>query len=180
MMTLFAFGVTQALAQPVVSDSVAFQEARSVAPTQWEKLAYLSGAVLVYSGIDYVGYNLTRNDKTALVGYRIFQVMMQAALSWLLYDQVGLPTAIGFNLIWWTFGCDFTYYGYSELFNPGGKWESRGALSANVMGNHATWAYWTPIGIMRGMKRNQPIAGSTLVAQSLIGAAIGVSVSLVF
>ncbi len=148
--------------------------------TKLQKVLYLTGASLLFAGVDYVGYNLTKKNSTALTIYRIFQIAMQASITWFLYKELGLPTAIGFNIMWWTFCDDFLYFGYAELFNPGGSWESRGNLEKNVFGNHATWAYWTPVGISRGMKRDQPIAGNTLLAQALIGAAIGVTITISF
>ena len=159
--------------------SSAQQDSAQVKP-KWQKALYLTGASLIYSGIDYFGYNATKNNSTSLIIYRIFQIATQGAISWFLYDQLGLPAAIGFNLIWWTFGDDLLYYGYAELVNPGGTWESRGALRNSVINNHTTWAYWTPIGISRGIKRSEPIAGDALIAQSLIGAAIAFTITLTF
>jgi hypothetical protein len=149
-------------------------------PSRLEKTAWLLGASVLFAGFDYVGYNLTRNHPTALKVYRALQVLTQSAISWLLYDQMGLPTAIGFNVIWWTFGTDFIYFGFAELVNPGHPWESRGDLGRGVMSNHCTWAYWTPIGIARGMRRNDPIAGNTLVAQALTGLALAFTITLTF
>jgi hypothetical protein len=143
-----------------------------------DQLLYILGAGLIYAGIDYVGYNLTRSNATSLAIYRVFQVGMQAALSWLLYEIAGLPAAIGFNVIWWTFGWDFLYYGYAELFNPGGGWDSRGYLKAGVLNNQCNWAWWTPVGITRGMSREKFIAGNTLIAQSLIGTALAIGITL--
>ena len=145
-----------------------------------EKILFLTGASLLYAGLDYVGYNSTRYDPTGLLCYRVFQVAMQVAISYFLYKEFGLPTAIGFNIIWWTFGDDLLYYGYASLINPGGKWESRNSFPDNVMANHTTWAYWTPLGILRGMNRSRPIAGNTLLAQALLGAVIGITVTVTF
>jgi len=163
----------------LISTTSSGQQDSLHAKPKWQKVLYLTGASLLYSGIDYFGYNATKKNSTTLIFYRIFQVAMQGAISWFLYDQLGLPTAIGFNLIWWTFGDDLLYYGYAELVNPGGAWESRGALRSNVMNNHTTWAYWTPIGMARGIKR-EPIAGDALVAQALMGAAIALTITLTF
>lgn len=149
-------------------------------PGALEKSVWLLGASVLFAGFDYVGFNATRQHPTALKVYRVLQVLTQSALTWLLYEQMGLPTAIGFNLIWWTFGDDFLYYGYAELVNPGHPWESRGDLGRGVMSNHCTWAYWTPIGIARGMRRNDPIAGNTLVAQALTGLALAFTITLTF
>ncbi len=163
-------------------DSLSFPQKGATANrlSQEEKLLYLFGASVVYAGFDYVGFNITKSNPTALTIYRVLQVATQAAISWLLYDQVGLTTAISFNVIWWTFGDDILYYGYAELFNPGGGWESRGAFRNSIIGNQCTWAYWTPIGITRGIDRKKVIAGDTLIAQSLIGAILAVSLTLSF
>jgi hypothetical protein len=149
-------------------------------PTVCEKLVYLGGASLLYAGVDYFGFNYTKQNKTQLVMYRVFQIMMQGAITWFLYDKLGLPTAIGFNLIWWTFGLDFLYYGYAEVVNPGHPWESRGDMQGGIFDNDATWAYWTPVGILRGMRRDDGIPGDTLVAQSVIGAVLGIGITITF
>ena len=149
-------------------------------PGALEKTAWLLGASVLFAGFDYVGFNATRQNPNALKVYRVLQVLAQTAISWVLYDQVGLPTAIGFNLIWWTFGDDFLYYGFAELINPGHPWESRGDLGRGVMSNQCRWAYWTPIGIARGMRRDDPIAGNTLVAQALTGLALAFTITLTF
>ena len=145
-----------------------------------EKLAWLTGASVAFAGFDYVGFNLTKRNPSSLIAYRVCQVLFQTGVSWLLYEKLGLPAAVGFNLIWWSFGDDFLYYCYAEVLNPGGHWESRGNLRNNVMRNHVTWAYWTPLGIMRGMKRSRPIAGDALLAQSLIGLSLAVTITISF
>ncbi len=154
--------------------------ARAALPRTWEKVLYLAGASVLYAGIDFVGYNLTKGNEKTLLGYRIFQFLMQAGITYALYEICGWPTAVSFNLLWWTFGLDILYYGYAEAVNAGGDWEHRGNFRANVMGNKATWAYWTPVGIARGMKRSEPIAGSTLVAQSLAGLGVALTVTIAF
>lgn len=147
-------------------------------PGAGEKALYLTGAALGFALFDYVGYNLVRNSDTGLPIYRVVQVLTQLGVSWLLYEKVGLPTAIGFNLIWWTWGLDAIYYGYTELINAGGSWERRGAFQRQILGNHCTWASWTPVGISRGMDPKKPIAGDTLIAQSLIGAVLAFTITL--
>jgi hypothetical protein len=149
-------------------------------PAILTKLLYLGGASLLYSGIDYVGFNATNRNPTALGIYRVCQVLMQGAITWFLYEKLGLSTAIGFNLIWWTFGDDFLYYTYAEAVNPGAPWESRGAMKASIFGNQCYWAYWTPVGLSRGASRHKVIAGDTLLAQTLIGAVLGISITIAF
>ena len=168
-----------ALAQNADSSSATHIACGAVeAPGTLERLLWLAGASVAYAGFDYIGYNATRNNPSALRAYRVTQVLMQSAISWLLYEQVGLPTAISFNLIWWTFGMDFLYYGYAEIINPGHPWESRGDFGNGVLANRCGWAYWTPVGISRGMKRGKPIAANTLIAQSLVGLGLAVTITL--
>jgi hypothetical protein len=145
-----------------------------------EKVLYLTGAALAFGLFDYVGFNLARDNSTTLILYRVLQVMVQAGVSWFLYEQVGLPTAIGFNILWWTWGLDTIFYGYTELFDVGGSWRGKGVFQSDIMGNHCTWASWTPVGISRGMDPEKRIAGNTLVAQSLVGAVLAFTVTLSF
>ncbi|MBR9978975.1 MAG: hypothetical protein KFH87_12890 [Bacteroidetes bacterium] len=148
--------------------------------TAGARLLYLTGASLGLALFDYVGYNLVRGNPTTTPIYRVIQGLVQAGVTWLLYEQVGLPTAIGFNLIWWTWGLDAIFYGYTELFNVGGTWKGRGVWRGDIMNNNCTWASWTPVGIARGMDPEKPIAGNTLVAQSLIGAVTALTITLTF
>ena len=148
--------------------------------TPLKKVLYLTGASVVFSGIDYLLYAPALRNSTTLMMYRVFQLALQSAITWFLYDQLGLSAAIGFNLIWWTFGHDLLYYGFAEIFNPSGGWDGYDSFRDEFMGNKITWAYWTPIGISRGMKRNRPIAGDALIAQALIGASLAFTITLTF
>ena len=164
---------------PVSAMAFPHEEISNVEVPAGTKLLYLGGAVLGFSLFDYVGFNLVRYSD-ALPAYRVLQTLVQAGITWFLYEQVGLPTAIAFNVIWWSWGADVAYYGWTELFNAGGTWERRGAFQKQIMENHCTWAWWTAVGVARGMKRDEVIAGDTLVAQSLIGAALAVTITLTF
>jgi hypothetical protein len=144
-----------------------------------EKALYLIGASAAFSTIDYFGYNLTKNEQgVAPVTYRVFQVLVQAGLTYFLYEKCGLPTSIAFNLIWWTFGNDFTYYGISELVPAGGQFEGRGTWGSFARSGGPGHAYWTPVGLLRGFQRGEKIPADTMIAQSIIGAVIGMSITI--
>lgn len=162
----FVMGVSDTLANDGRTDS--------------EKLLYLAGASLGFALFDYIGYNLVRDNPTTTPIYRVVQKLIQLGISWVLYEELGLPTAIAFNLIWWTWGLDAIYYGYTELFNVGGAWSGRGAFQADIMNNNCYWASWTPVGIAQGADGKKKIAGDTLVAQSLIGAALAITLTVTF
>jgi hypothetical protein len=141
-----------------------------------EKAAWVGGSTVLLGVYDYVGYNLSHRNPTTLTGYRISFYLLQAALTYILYEKFGLPSAIGLNLIWWTFGVDMVYYAICEL-NPHGSdaWAGKGSWASDSRSGigHANW---TPIGLLRGGRGR--IAGDTIVAQSLAGAAIGISISI--
>jgi len=130
------------------------------------RLPVLAAVCMAYALLDYLGYNLTRHDARLLRRYRAAQAAMQVALTAAAWLLASAATAIAFNMIWWTFGEDILYYAFAAMFNPGGRWESRGNFRRYVLGNQCTWAFWTPIGLLRGMDRTKRIAGSTLIAQA--------------
>jgi hypothetical protein len=178
---LSAFVVSLLMLHPSVAQKASTDSAIAVVKmTQLEKVAWLAGASVAYAGFDYVGFNLVRKTSTPKLIYRMLQLGVQAGITWFLYEKCGLPTAIAFNLVWWTFGDDFIFYGFTEGLNVGGSWLGRGIYHENISSNQTTWAYWTPIGILRGMSQSRPIAGNTLVAQSLTGAALSLLITINF
>lgn len=145
-----------------------------------EKAAWVAGSVVALGVYDYFGYNLTQDRQPALTIYRISFVLAQAGLTYLLYEKFGLPSAIGFNLIWWTFGVDMVYYGVCEMNpDPGGTWPGRGAWAAESR-EGLKFAHWTPVGLLRGAREGDPIARNTIVAQAVVGFALGISISISF
>ncbi len=161
-------------------DSLAATEDADESLMAGERLLWLSGAALTYSLFDYIGFNMARTDDATLRLYRVIQVLVQAGITWLLYEQAGLPTALSFNVMWWTWGMDALYYVYTDMFDAQGHWERRGSFERFILGNRCTWASWTPIGMLRGMDKSKPIAGDTLIAQMLVGAALGFTITLTF
>lgn len=142
------------------------------------KVLYLAAATAAFAMFDYICFNLVRVNGAALRIYRLVQVLVQLGITWLLYGAVGLPTAIAYNVVWWTWGADAVYYAYTALFNAGGHWERRGAFTKNILGNRCTWAWWTPVGIARGMSKTTPIRGGVILAQSLLGVLLALALVL--
>ena len=152
------------------------------APDEQDRLLYLGGAAMGLALFDYIGYNLARasGEHGNLVVYRVLQGLAQLAVSWLLYEKLGLPSAIGFNVPWWTWGLDAIFYGYTELFNVGGSWSGRGAFASDILGNNCYWASWTPVGLAQGADPKKKIAGDTIIAQSILGAILAVTITVHF
>ncbi len=142
-----------------------------------ERTAYVLGSSLAFSLFDYVGYGLVRKNNQAPLSYRLLQVSVQAAISYFLYKQCGLSSAITFNLMWWTWCDDISFYGWGNLLNPSWPpWENR--THNGLMGRQIDWAYWTPIGLTRPWK--SLIARDVLVAQAAIGFSVSIGYLLGF
>jgi hypothetical protein len=147
-------------------------------PSDGVKVLYLAIATAFFALFDYISFNLVRTISTALRIYRLIQVLVQLAITWVLLRTVGLPTAIAYNVVWWTWGADALYYVYTAIFNAGGHWERRGAFRKYVLGNRCTWAWWTPVGVAKGMSKKTVIRGDVLIAQSLIGVILALALIL--
>lgn len=138
--------------------------------TKLERVSYVIGASLAFSLFDYVAFNAvvfapSNTDHSVPFAYRAVQASVQTALSYFLYKQVGLSSTVSFNLIWWTWGDDFGWYGWCNLINPAAPWYNRSFNGLQT--NGITWAGWTPIGLLR--KQKTVISRDVLVSQSVIG-----------
>ena len=95
--------------------------------------------------------------------------------SYLLYDQLGLPSAVAFNMMWWSWCDDLGFYGWANAIDPprppGSEWENRDFNGLKQ--NHITWAYWTPIGLLR--PKGAVIARDALIGQAAVGATISIA-----
>jgi hypothetical protein len=139
--------------------------------TRLTRYEYVVGATLAYSLIDYYGFNIIGTEWHAKSVYRVLQVGIQTAITYFLYKELGLTSAISFNLIWWTWGTDLTYYGWANALNSF-AWEGR--KHTGLMSREIDWAGWTPIGLLR--PRHSLIARDALVAQAIIGFSVSMAI----
>jgi hypothetical protein len=102
-------------------------------------------AVLVFGVVDYVGYPWFKKIERVWI-YRIFQTALQILIVYLLWFW----PAVAFMVIWWTFGCDFVFYGCCEWL-PLKGWPGKGSFDSDAMSGFY-WAWWTPIGLVREEK----------------------------
>lgn len=109
---------------------------------------------------------MTARNPEALKVYRVGQVAVQTVITAHLYQSEGWQGAVAFNLIWWTWTCDYAYYGWAVTLNPSAPWENR---SYNGLQNKITWAYWTPIGLAH--RKGEPLSRDVLTMQALMGLA---------
>ena len=139
---------------------------------QSKKQLTIIGASAGFALYDYVGFNATHTNRTALISYRASQLALLSATTYILGKAYDWKAGAGFLVMYWTFTDDFLYYAWGRMLQV---WERNGF--SGVARNGATWAYWTPIGLLRGMKRNKAIAGNTLVVQSLVGLSFGMAIN---
>ncbi len=146
--------------------------------TSLKRIEYVIGGSLVFSLADYIGFNLVKTPHGPGFLYRCFEATEQTAISYFLYKTCGLSSVIAFNLIWWTWGDDLAYYGWTNLFNPSSSalnttdWENR--TNSGLRLTDIDWAGWTPIGLTRPQGSN--IARSTLIAQAVIGFSVSMAI----
>jgi hypothetical protein len=57
------------------------------------------------------------------------------------------------------------------VVKKGSSWDGAGSFR-NVLDDKVTWAWWTPVGLLRGGKNDRPIEGRTLLIQSGVGLAV--------
>lgn len=125
--------------------------------------------VVVFSLFDYFGFNISLKRKWADYSlfnkYRVVQFIFQILLSVLLFLLSGWQSVLAFNFVWWTWGCDFLFYLFCEVFNYG---NDRGNFRKEVMGNNVQWAWWTPYGLLF-TKKGDVIKVNILIVQSVAG-----------
>lgn len=140
--------------------------------TRIERIGYVCGASLAFSLFDYVGSNATKTNNTARAFYRALEFSAQTAITYFLYKNCGLNSAISFTVIWWTWGDDIAYYGWAYAINPKRPWEGR---NFNGLQSHGiSWAWWTPIGLTR--KKESLIDKATLMVQAMLGFSISIAI----
>jgi hypothetical protein len=145
--------------------------------TRLKRVEFVVGASLAYSLIDYVGFNLLKVAHNSSAGYippvwyRFFQGAVQAAITYCLYKEFGIKSAIAFTLMWWTWVDDWGFYGWGNLLNPPYPWVDRATA---YIPDALYGASWTPVGLVR--KNNKYIPSNTLVAQAVIGLSISIAI----
>jgi hypothetical protein len=162
----------------IAMNSPARGQDTTASKSKLDRIEYVGASGLTFSILDYVGFSLVRKgNNQAPVWYRLLEGTVQTAISYLLYKECGLSSAISFNLIWWTWGLDFGWYGWANLLNPStnfanGRWENRSWNG--LQGREISWAGWTPIGLLR--PRGSLIARDALIWQSILGFAISITI----
>lgn len=135
---------------------------------------------IAYALIDYLGYGIVQDEQhNASLSYRVFQAALWIPIMFYLdtwYDR------IGFFILWWTFVLDWLYYVFTiqpfmdmlaralrlRFGFPRVGWDDWEDTESDFK-NGISHAYWTPIGILAGFKKNEAISIPVLVIQSFVG-----------
>jgi len=138
----------------------------------------LAGAAL-FALYDYVGYNISLRknwvNNKFVNPYRISQSLVQVLITILLLIFAGWQSALGFNIIWWSWGCDVLFYFYCTSLHI---YKDRGIFTKQVLGNQVTWAWWTPYGLMF-TKKEQAVRWTKLITQVITGLILTLAVSAI-
>jgi|FrelakmetLWP11LW_1041352.scaffolds.fasta_scaffold06113_2 hypothetical protein len=141
-------------------------------------LTGLAGAV-IFALFDYFGFNISLKrkwaDYTHRNKYRTAQLLFHILLTLLLFVFTGWQTALIMNIIWWTWGCDFVFYLFCEIFNIG---NDRGNFRKEVLSNSVQWAWWTPYGLLFTGK-GKTIKFIILLTQFIFGILISIFISII-
>jgi hypothetical protein len=144
------------------------------------RLSYSLSFIVLFSLFDYFGFNISLKRKWADYGlmnkYRVVQSFVQIILSILLFYISGWQSVAAFTIIWWTWGCDFLFYLFCEIFNFG---NDRGNFRKEVKENNVQWAWWTPYGLLF-TKRGDVINLNVLAVQAAAGLLISILICIFF
>lgn len=144
--------------------------------TRLERYESVIGSCLAFSLLDYVGYNLlvtpNHGSASSILSLHLFDAAFGGAINYFLYKTCGLPSAISFDLIWWTWGLDLGFSGWGDAIDPATPWVNR--TNSSLHGNSITWAGWTPIGLFR--KQGTVIDKYSLYAQAIIGFSVSMPI----
>jgi len=152
-------------------------------------LLYILAFTFGFSLFDYIMYNEFNKQgwtNGIFAPYRIFQTSVQLlfiALAWYFCNGI---VAIGFTILWWTWGCDWIFH----LFCFGDFYDDKQYVwdkdTRKKYWNAISWAWWTPYGLLdllisgkdKGTKYFKIINWRILAVQSLIGIIITVVLCL--
>jgi hypothetical protein len=164
---------------PAKAQSWTTQDSTKTAGEQrLERIEYVVGSAVAFSLFDYTGFNvlgsmhLKNDNKVGLTMLHLLDAFAGTGINYFLYSKFGLSSAISFDLIWWTWGNDMGFYGWTYLLNPASPWINR--TNNGLRGGEVNWAGWTPVGLIR--PQGSWIANSTLFAQSIIGFSISMAI----
>ena len=106
--------------------------------------------VALNSGIDYVGYNTSKNDQHMLAMYRMTHTAVLGGSAAYLSYRYDLKTGGKFMLNQWAFVNDLAYYGWAWVLNPSQEsgFENRQTIRRVFRKESIEHSWWTPSGMV--------------------------------
>lgn len=145
--------------------------------THFERFEYVIGSSVAFSLLDYVAFNFSKEYLGVRPGefsntiYHGIFFLVGAGINYWLYHSLGLPSAIAFDVIWWSWADDLGYMAWANILNPSSPWPNR---STEQFTENICCAEWTPVGLVQGYKAFLP--RSTIFAQSAIGLSLAIAI----
>lgn len=130
-------------------------------------------AIIVFGLFDYFGFHVSLKkgwaDFEIVNPYRIVQLVVQLIISLFLFYYFGWLAMLSFNILWWTWWADLLFYFFYDTLRLFGYPRSPGGFKEQVMGNKVTWAFWTPLGLLKYKGRHEVLKWNELFVQSIFG-----------
>jgi len=140
-----------------------------------DNLLYILAFTAGFALFDYFAYNEFAKRKLTngiFAPYRIFQTCVQIILIAIAWAFVDLIVAIGFTILWWTWGCDWIFhlFCFGDFYDDK-QYVSKGFLKATspedikkywnkyynwgadeykcvLYWKSISWAWWSPYGLL--------------------------------
>jgi len=151
-----------------------------------DNLLYIAIFAVGFSLFDYFAYNeFAKRGLTngIFAPYRIFQTSVQIILIAVAWAFVDLMVAIGFTILWWTWGCDWIFH----IFCLSNLYEDRKYVWDKEVRkkywNNISWAWWSLYFLIfkNGWNNRTQIARwQELAMQSFIGVLIVILISFIW
>lgn len=132
-------------------------------------------AVLIFSLIDYAGYNLWGKlyENNNINAYRVFALLVQAALCAVLCYMSSVMAAVAFMLFWWVGVCDLLYYTIDAL-----TWDFDEFFYASEK-HEMSWLWFTPIGIVKKILWKKNVTKIEFLMQTWIGTVVIIIIEII-
>jgi hypothetical protein len=139
--------------------------------------------IILFGLFDYFGFHVSYKRGWADFGminkYRIAQFIFQIIISALLFIAGGWFAVFAFNFLWWTWWADLLFYFFYDTLRFFGYPRKPGGFKEQVLGNKITWAFWTPLGLIKHRGRHKVLKYYELMGQCLTGLLIVILLYLI-
>lgn len=137
----------------------------------WTRILWTEIAVVGYGSVDYFGYNVMKNSAIDL--YRVFQGIMLSTINYFLATELGVSSAVSFDIQAITAVPDLVYYMWDAGFKGFGGFSGGNEFSSTTFFNHLNFSpgYYVAGGL-------NMFRGIDVGVQGGLGLSYGITVNL--